>query len=73
MTETADTEIKTLVYKSTPLEDEKGWKSELERDGFTVIRAAAVVGGGGGGGGGGRPSSSGVINGRQSVGVLGLF
>ena len=41
MTETADTEIKTLVYKSTPLEDEKGWKSELERDGFTVIRAVA--------------------------------
>ena len=41
MTETAEKEIKTLEYKSTPLEDEKAWKSELERDGFTVIRAVA--------------------------------
>ena len=33
--------IRCLDYKSTPLEDEKGWKSELEREGFTVIRAVA--------------------------------
>ena len=39
--ETAEREIKTLVYKSTPVEDEKAWKCELEREGFTVIRAVA--------------------------------
>ena len=33
--------IQSLEYKSTPLEDEEAWKSELEREGFTVIRAVA--------------------------------
>ena len=33
--------IRSLEYKSTPLEDEEARKSELEREGFTVIRAVA--------------------------------
>ena len=33
--------IQSLKYKSTPLEEEEMWKSELEREGFTVIRAVA--------------------------------
>ena len=33
--------MKTLEYKSVSLEDEETWKSELEREGFTVIRAVA--------------------------------
>ena len=39
--ETEDTGLKTLEYKSVPLEDDEAWKSELEREGFTVIRAVA--------------------------------
>ena len=39
--DSAETKVKTLKYKSTPLEDEETWKSELEREGFTVIRAVA--------------------------------
>ena len=31
----------TLEYKSVSLEDDETWKSELEREGFTVIRAVA--------------------------------
>ena len=31
----------TLEYQSTPLEEEATWKSELEREGFTVIRTVA--------------------------------
>ena len=33
--------IQSLEYNSTPLEEEETWKSELEREGFTVIRAVA--------------------------------
>ena len=33
--------ITSLDYKSVPLEDEKQWKTELEKEGFTVIRAVA--------------------------------
>lgn len=33
--------MKTLEYKSVPLEDDDTWKSELEREGFTVIKAVA--------------------------------
>ena len=34
-------DITSLDYKSVPLEDEKQWKTELEKEGFTVIRAVA--------------------------------
>ena len=33
--------IQSLEYRSISLEDEETWKSELEREGFTVIRAVA--------------------------------
>ena len=33
--------MKTLEYESVPLENYEAWKSELEREGFTVIRAVA--------------------------------
>ena len=41
MMDSAETQLKTLEYRSTPLEEEETWKSELEREGFTVIRAVA--------------------------------
>ena len=33
--------IQALEYNSVPLEDDETWKTELEREGFTVIRAVA--------------------------------